>query len=238
MKQLIGLAAAARSGKDTVADYLVENMGYVKYSLASPIKDFFDSLFNWGMEYREGEFKDVECQSPTIHEHELMACLITFFPQYELSLLFEKFNAVFDQFQSHYVSSPVDGMAMYHYDMSPRVAYQLFGTEFGRSLSETIWLDLAANKFDQICCEANPEVGGMVIPDIRFQNEVDFIRNNGGHLIHISRDTKQEVASHASEGGIDIHAQDYRIDNNGTYQQLFQSVRAIIHSTNELSAQD
>jgi hypothetical protein len=35
----IGLAGWARSGKDTIADYLVENHGYIKMSFAAPMKE-------------------------------------------------------------------------------------------------------------------------------------------------------------------------------------------------------
>jgi hypothetical protein len=39
MNDYIALSGAARSGKDTVADYLVKNYGYVKVSFASPIRE-------------------------------------------------------------------------------------------------------------------------------------------------------------------------------------------------------
>jgi hypothetical protein len=39
MRQWIGLSGWARSGKDTVADYLVENHGYTRISFADPMRD-------------------------------------------------------------------------------------------------------------------------------------------------------------------------------------------------------
>lgn len=38
MKQIVGIAGKAGSGKDTVADFLVERHGFVKVSMASPLK--------------------------------------------------------------------------------------------------------------------------------------------------------------------------------------------------------
>lgn len=38
MPQIIALSGSARSGKDTVADYLVKNYGYVKVSFADPMR--------------------------------------------------------------------------------------------------------------------------------------------------------------------------------------------------------
>lgn len=49
--QVLGLSGWARSGKDTVADYLVETEGYVKVSFAQPIKDALlalDPMINIG----------------------------------------------------------------------------------------------------------------------------------------------------------------------------------------------
>ena len=39
MQEIIGLSGWARSGKDTVADYLVEHHGFVKLSLATPMRE-------------------------------------------------------------------------------------------------------------------------------------------------------------------------------------------------------
>lgn len=39
MTKIIGLSGWARSGKDSIADYLVQNHGYTKISFASPMKE-------------------------------------------------------------------------------------------------------------------------------------------------------------------------------------------------------
>lgn len=43
-KTIIGLSGWARSGKDTVADYLVENHGFVKLSFAAPMRKSLEAL--------------------------------------------------------------------------------------------------------------------------------------------------------------------------------------------------
>lgn len=42
--KIIGLTGNAGVGKDTVADYLVSNYGYVKYSFARPLKDMLKAI--------------------------------------------------------------------------------------------------------------------------------------------------------------------------------------------------
>ena len=47
---IIGLSGYARSGKDTIADYLVENHGFVKLSFATPMRE---SLYRLNPEIRD-----------------------------------------------------------------------------------------------------------------------------------------------------------------------------------------
>lgn len=44
---LIGISGKAGTGKDTVADHLCKKHGYVKYSLATPIKAALCAMFGW-----------------------------------------------------------------------------------------------------------------------------------------------------------------------------------------------
>lgn len=55
---IIGLIGNQRSGKDTIADYLVYHK-FKKLSFADPIKDISKSLFNWSDETCYGSSKDI-----------------------------------------------------------------------------------------------------------------------------------------------------------------------------------
>ena len=55
---LIGLLARRTYGKDTIADYLVENYGYKKVPLASPLKEACRVLFNFDDEQLYGSQKE------------------------------------------------------------------------------------------------------------------------------------------------------------------------------------
>jgi hypothetical protein len=56
---LIGIAGRARSGKDTIAAYLVEKYGFQQYSFATPMKDFLQDMFQWDDRHTDGDLKDV-----------------------------------------------------------------------------------------------------------------------------------------------------------------------------------
>lgn len=52
---IIGLLGAIGSGKNTVANMLVEQHGFVRYSFASTLKDATASVFGWPRELLEGD---------------------------------------------------------------------------------------------------------------------------------------------------------------------------------------
>lgn len=57
--KVIGLAGKAGAGKDTVADHLVLNHGYVKYSLAAALKAGLNAMFGFTPEqWNDREWKE------------------------------------------------------------------------------------------------------------------------------------------------------------------------------------
>lgn len=59
MRHIIGLAGCKRVGKDTCADFLVAHHGFLKYSLADPIKEVCKHMFLFDDEQLWGAEKDV-----------------------------------------------------------------------------------------------------------------------------------------------------------------------------------
>lgn len=51
---LIGITGLIGSGKDTIANHLVENYSYERYSWATPLKDMTATLFGWDRDMLEG----------------------------------------------------------------------------------------------------------------------------------------------------------------------------------------
>lgn len=67
---------------------------------------------------------------------------------------------------------------------------------------------------------------GMVISDVRFNNEAAWIAKNGGKIIRINRDGLQQM-DHASEKGIDSVLVDFEVPNNGTVADLHERLRIL-----------
>jgi hypothetical protein len=93
---------------------------------------------------------------------------------------------------------------------------QVVGTESGRDIfGENCWVDIVGRRSTD--CER------VTITDVRFPNEVDFVRSRGGLVIKIIRDGIQ-AGSHPSEAYISSLQADVDILNNGTIEQLHAQV--------------
>ncbi len=103
---------------------------------------------------------------------------------------------------------------------SPRYLLQTLGTEWGRDLvTPGIWRMLATQKFESFG-------HGMVIPDVRFEDEAQLVRKHGV-LIHIERKSAAQVASHSSEAGVELGPSDLMLDNNGSMDELRHQIEML-----------
>ncbi len=58
MTSIYGICGFAGSGKDTLANYLIEHHGYVKLSFAGAVKDAVSFIFGWDRAMLEGDTKE------------------------------------------------------------------------------------------------------------------------------------------------------------------------------------
>ena len=103
--------------------------------------------------------------------------------------------------------------------MSPRKIYQLLGTEVGRGIDLNIWIKNAE-------IFVKKSLGGtVIITDVRFDNEAEWIHSRGGTIINIVRD-KDDIAEnqHSSEGGLKKENIDVTVYNNGTKEEMYKQL--------------
>jgi hypothetical protein len=104
---------------------------------------------------------------------------------------------------------------------SPRQMLQTLGTEWGRgTVHPEIWIRITMER-------AKPEmtVGrGVVITDVRFDNEAQAIIDAGGEAWKVTRPgwrcLADEAAAHQSEAGVSDHLIARTIDNSGSLDEL------------------
>lgn len=107
--------------------------------------------------------------------------------------------------------------------VSPRRLMQTLGTEWGRQIiNPDLWLILAKQRL----LNFGP---GMVIADVRFENEASWVRSQGGRVIHIERPNNVAIEAHASEAGIEFKGEegDIKIVNGGTLEDLQNTIREV-----------
>ena len=104
---------------------------------------------------------------------------------------------------------------------SPRALMQTLGTEWGRDcVSSGLWLTLAGRALQQ----RGP---GMVIADVRFENEARWVRLQGGAVLHIERGAAPSVRTHASEAGVQRLDGDMHVFNESTIDSLHVRLAAM-----------
>ena len=101
---------------------------------------------------------------------------------------------------------------------TPRKILQTLGTEWGRErIHPDIWVRAMSLKLQNL-----PD-GGLVMPDVRFENEANFVRQNGV-LIHITGrfdNNDSPVEAHISESGLPIRDGDIPVCNNSDLEALY-----------------
>ncbi len=185
---IIGIMGQAGSGKDTFADRLVDKYGFVKLALADPLKRICKDIF---------DFSDKQLWGPSEERNKPD-------PRYLVKT---------DVSYTNGTQVPI-----YTGDyLSPRVALQTLGTEWGRVCYKNVWVDYALRSAKKILSGDygysqkrglwprfifKRAPSGVVIPDVRFKNELDAIRSYGGNVIRLNREnipTEVGVKNHASE---------------------------------------
>jgi len=106
--------------------------------------------------------------------------------------------------------------------ISPRKMAQLVGTDMARNVfDDQIWIKRAKIEIQNMPAKS-PWLEFVAIPDVRFENEADFIRENGGKLIHIRRPGQEVIkeSDHESENGVKFKQGDVEFVNGSTLMEL------------------
>lgn len=80
---------------------------------------------------------------------------------------------------------------------SLRKLYQTLGTDWGRNMINTdIWVNLLHKQIERY------PGSKIVITDVRFENEAQYIRDQGGGIIHLLSNRATPTRKHSSEHGV------------------------------------
>jgi len=101
---------------------------------------------------------------------------------------------------------------------------QYYGTEGIRNiLGEDIWIQIV-EKFIN-----HNKLKKVAISDLRFKNELDWVKNNNGKIIKINRQGVNPINNHISDRGINDELCDFIINNNNTLVELELKIKEILN---------
>jgi hypothetical protein len=113
---------------------------------------------------------------------------------------------------------------------SLREVYQSLGTDWGRDMvGGDIWIRAGRARIEELMGDVlDSTIRGIVIDDIRFDNEALLVRDMGGIVVEITRPNTSQMA-HASEAGIARNLIDHTFDNTEDADTLKQRVLAKLY---------
>lgn len=111
--------------------------------------------------------------------------------------------------------------------VSYRHLMQTLGTEWGRGALGVpdFWVARMGQLLDENYSRLPGEVMGVVISDVRFDNEADLVKSRGGVIWRITRCGVDPVRGHVSESEMEHIKADLTITNNGTVLELRRAVQ-------------
>lgn len=109
------------------------------------------------------------------------------------------------------------------WNMTYREMAQKVGKESSRDVfGEDFWMRHVALVYEQLDPAWH---NGMLLADIRYENEVKWVQSQGGIVIFVTRDNRDYVANenHPAEHGLSLELADVVIPNNHTIQDLYDN---------------
>lgn len=217
----MGIGHRARTGKDTMADWLVKNCGYTKLHWADEI-------------YAEVS----RCSMSLIGDYESGMLMVN---HKDESFVFNKPQTprLYQKVWEWVHDTPSNDFELYVKELDGTVAIryegmkgkdakllQWWGTDFRRALfGEEYWVEKVRDKIGDMS-ERSP-TQKFVIPDTRFQNEADACREWGGRYCDILRyggptcDTGRDP-DHISETALDNYEPDFDVSSDGTVEEYLK----------------
>jgi hypothetical protein len=180
---IIGLAGRAGSGKDTVANILVRDHGFIKIAFADALKRVCRDVF---------AFTEEQLWGPSEARNA---------PDFRYPRGAEEYREAYAR-EKDRDPELAAGYAREGW-LTPRHALQQLGTEWGRACYPNVWVDLVMRATDRLLHGSRdaldycnyysaqsgvifvgglPRPKGIAISDVRFPNEVTAIRAKGGVL--------------------------------------------------------
>lgn len=124
-------------------------------------------------------------------------------------------------------------LSKHSYWMSLREILVYVGTYvLQQDINKSIFVNIIRNTIKEKQIN-NKYLKYILITDIRFNHEINYIKENDGITITITRNNVEQLDNIAEHDLDDEDRWDYFIENNGTYDELFENIWNILHDNIE-----
>ena len=115
------------------------------------------------------------------------------------------------------------------YWMSLREILVYVGTYMCQAdINDSIFINIVNNKIREED-QTNKNLNYILITDVRFVHELEYIKNHGGIVINITRNSVEQLDNIAEHDLDEVDEYDFTIDNSGTYDDLLLKVWNMVH---------
>lgn len=227
--KLLVFSGFKQSGKDTLANYMIDSHGFQRVAFADPLKDMVADKFD----IPRASMDDPERKEAPLHN-------LPVAPQDPYSLMITK--AMFKEFRTRHGKQVDDfyhgealegftgiiGRDLHRLYWTPRALCILEGST-NRAVDSSYWVKQAIKRIEMAELLG---VNGIVISDLRYQSEMSQIRTAFGDkatFVRINR-FKDSPSSDPSEMNLVDTPHDFEIDNTGEKEAAFGQLESILNS--------
>jgi len=207
---LIAISGRARAGKDTFADFLLEEFKgteIIKIAYADELKRRLMEDFDLSWEQVYGDLKEVEDKRyPRPSRGGISPAAV------------------------RYDSHDRRAAKLPPYYWTPREIMQFMGTDCYRAIDDNFWVK---QLFKTLSKDGKKNA---VISDCRFRSEVDAVLERGGYHVRIYRRDADKIhnSNHASETSLDDYENvDFSINNYRTLEDLRVKAKIVANTIKE-----
>ena len=147
-------------------------------------------------------------------------------------------SIIFDIKKEDWNDPSVKASLVSNYNLTGRDILQKIGESFRKEISPDIWVNSLFSRYDKLNYRTHSGdtiKPNLIITDVRMPNEAQAIKDRGGILIKVDRETGYKD-NHISETALDnYNGWDYVIDNNGTLEELIDKVKELYDMTKDFT---
>lgn len=224
--RVIAINGRKRSGKDTLANYLIDNYDNVsKVQFARTLKELFLKSFNKNHAQMSLTYDDID-GATYFDREELIENEVLNPEEVFMDFIYDLHEIVsgeieFDKLDAILMASK---LIKENEKFSVRMYLEFLGTEVAKVSDEDIWAKMTVLE------TINKDADMVVIPDMRFYSEYkELVENIYFDVITIKVErASDESISHSSDEGLPNHLMDYVIKNDGSVIDLYEKIENIL----------